>query len=124
MDWGIANIAAITVICYLVGMGVKCIPKITNKLIPVIVGFVGLILGIVAYCIGMPDFPAYDILTACAVGAVSGLAATGCHEVKDNVVEITESLEDLLEDETSYEAELDTHEAESTNEGANGSGES
>ena len=29
----------------------------------------------------MPDFPAQDILTALAVGIVSGLAATGANQV-------------------------------------------
>ncbi|MCR5012235.1 MAG: phage holin family protein, partial [Lachnospiraceae bacterium] len=37
----------------------------------------GAILGAVAFLIGMPDFPAADIITAIAVGIVSGLAATG-----------------------------------------------
>ena len=29
----------------------------------------------------MPDFPAGDIITAIAVGIVSGLAATGAHQI-------------------------------------------
>ena len=29
----------------------------------------------------MPDFPAPDALTAVAVGIVSGLAATGAHQI-------------------------------------------
>ena len=80
MNFGIVGIAAITVICYLVGEGVKVSP-IDNKYIPVIVGTVGGILGVVAYFIGMPDFPAVDIITAIAVGIVSGLAATGANQV-------------------------------------------
>lgn len=76
MEFGIANVIVITVLVYLVGIGVKA-TNINNKWIPVICGGVGVALGIVALAIGMPDFPAADYLTAAAVGAASGLAATG-----------------------------------------------
>lgn len=76
MEFGIANVIVITVLVYLVGLGVKA-TNINNKWIPVICGGVGVILGVVALAIGMPDFPAADYLTAAAVGAASGLAATG-----------------------------------------------
>lgn len=79
MDFGIAGVAAITVIAYLIGQGVKT-SGIANKWIPVICGIVGLALGIVALYI-MPDFPAHDPITAAAVGAVSGFAATGVNQV-------------------------------------------
>lgn len=70
------TVLAIVVIAYLVGLGVKCIPKIPNKLIPVIVGFVGGVLGVVGMYV-IADFPANDILNAIAVGIVSGLSSTG-----------------------------------------------
>lgn len=76
MEFGIANVIVITVLVYLVGLAVKA-TNINNKWIPVICGGVGVILGIVALAIGMPDFPAGDYLTAASVGAASGLAATG-----------------------------------------------
>ena len=76
---GIASVAAITVICYLVGAGVK-VSGLDSKYIPVIVGVAGGVLGVLGYKI-MPDFPATDILTAVAVGIVSGLAATGVDQV-------------------------------------------
>lgn len=79
MEFGIANVIVITVLVYLVGLGVKA-TNINNKWIPVICGGVGVILGIVALAIGMPDFPATDYLTAAAVGAASGLAATGADQ--------------------------------------------
>lgn len=79
MDFGIASVAAITVIVYLVGQLIKATP-LDNKWIPIICGGAGLILGIVAYFIGIPDFPASDVLTAAAVGIVSGLAATGVNQ--------------------------------------------
>ena len=77
---GIAGVAAITVICYLIGAGVKAFGKI-DKWIPVIVGVCGGILGVVALKINTPEFPATDIITAIAVGIVSGLAATGVHQI-------------------------------------------
>ena len=79
MEFGLTNVAAITVICYLIGEVVK-LTKINNKYIPVIVGVAGGILGIVAMNV-IPDFPASDWMTALAVGIVSGLAATGANQV-------------------------------------------
>lgn len=79
MDFGIAGVAAITVLCYLVGMGVKASP-LDNKFIPIVCGGLGVILGIVALFV-MPDFPANDVITAAAVGVVSGLAATGADQI-------------------------------------------
>jgi len=77
---GITGIAAITVICFLAAEAVKATP-LNEKWLPVICGVLGGILGCVAMAIGMPDFPASDWLTAIAVGIVSGLAATGCHQI-------------------------------------------
>ena len=76
---GIASVAAITVICYLIGEGVKLAP-VDNKWIPVVCGLSGLLLGIAGMYI-MPDFPAADYITAAAVGIVSGLAATGINQI-------------------------------------------
>ena len=78
MDFGIAGVAAITVIAYLIGQGVKA-TGLANKWIPIICGISGLVLGIAAMYV-MPDFPANDPITAAAVGAVSGFAATGIHQ--------------------------------------------
>ena len=69
------EIAAIAVICYLIGMAVKN-TKIDNKYIPTIVGVCGAILGVVAYYI-IPDTGITNILDAIATGIVSGLSATG-----------------------------------------------
>ena len=80
MDFGIATVVAITVIVYIIGLGVKA-TKLDNKWIPVICGLFGIVLGILALMIGMPDFPATDYLTAAAVGGASGLAATGADQV-------------------------------------------
>lgn len=78
--FGIFGVAAISVICYLIGQGVKVSP-LDDKYIPIICGVSGGILGVVGYVIKMPDFPATDIITAIAVGIVSGLAATGLNQI-------------------------------------------
>ena len=78
MEFGIANVAAITVLVYLIAAGVKALD---NKWIPVICGVAGIILGLAALYLGMPDFPAHDPINAAAIGAVSGLAATGINQI-------------------------------------------
>ena len=78
MDFGIASVAAITVIAYLVGEVIKA-TGLDNKWIPVVCGVVGGVLGVVGMFI-MPDFPGTDSITAVAVGIVSGLAATGINQ--------------------------------------------
>lgn len=80
MEFGIATVAAIVVLCYLVGIGVKA-TKLDNKWIPVIVGAAGIALGLLGLYTGMVDFPAADPITAAAVGAASGLASTGADQV-------------------------------------------
>ena len=75
---GIASVAAITVICYIVGEAVKLSPM-DNKWIPVVCGIFGGALGVAGMFV-MPDFPATDYITAVAVGIVSGLAATGINQ--------------------------------------------
>ena len=77
---GIISVPAITIICYLIGVGIKASP-LNDKWIPVIVGASGGIVGAVAFLIGMPDFPAKDIITAIAVGIASGFASTGINQI-------------------------------------------
>ena len=84
---GIEAVPVIAVIVFLVVEAVKA-TSLDNKWLPVIAGFFGGVLGIAATFL-MPDFPAHDPLTAVAVGIVSGLAATGAHQIykqfsKDN----------------------------------------
>lgn len=79
MDFGIASVAAITVIAYLIGELVKA-TGLDNKWIPIICGAAGGVLGVVAMLSGVPDFPAGDYITAVSVGIVSGLAATGVNQ--------------------------------------------
>ena len=79
MEFGIAGVAAITVIAYTVGLLVKA-AGLNSKWIPAICATVGGVLGMVGLTI-MPDFPAGDCITACAVGITSGLAATGMDQM-------------------------------------------
>ena len=78
MNFGIASVAGITVICYLAAVAVKA-TEVDNKWLPVICGLIGGILGVVGMFY-MPDFPAADIINAVAIGIVSGLAATGINQ--------------------------------------------
>lgn len=75
---------AIVVICYLVGLGAKAVEGIKDNYIPVIVGAVGGILGAVGMYV-ITDFPANDVMTAIAVGIVSGLASTGVNQIYKQV---------------------------------------
>lgn len=76
---GITGVAGITVICYLAALAIKQTP-LANKWLPSICGVLGGVLG-VAGMHTMAEFPAADVITALAVGIVSGLAATGADQV-------------------------------------------
>ena len=47
MDFGIASVAGITVICYLAGMVCKASARLRNEVIPVVCGVAGAALGVV-----------------------------------------------------------------------------
>lgn len=80
MDFGVASVAAITVVCYMVGLIVRA-SGVDNKYIPIACGVAGGVLGVAGLYLALPDFPAQDPLTALAVGIVSGLAATGINQM-------------------------------------------
>lgn len=80
MDFGVATVAAITAVVYIIGLGIKATP-LKNKWIPAICGVAGMVLGVLALYLSVPDFPASDPLTAAAVGGVSGLAAVGIDQI-------------------------------------------
>lgn len=78
---GFTAIPAITVICYLIAQFVKVKMKsIANEWLPVICGTSGALLGVVESIIN-PATITGGILAALAVGIVSGLAATGAHQI-------------------------------------------
>lgn len=80
-EFGVASVASITIICYLIGMWCKSSTFVKDTAIPPIMGLCGAILGIIGYFIKMTDFASFDIMTSVAVGIVSGLAATGVHQI-------------------------------------------
>ena len=75
---GITGVAAITAICFLAAEIVKA-TKLNKKWIPPICGILGGVLGPIAMRV-ITSFPASDMLTAVAVGIVSGLSATGINQ--------------------------------------------
>ncbi len=79
--FGVAGVAAITVIVYLLAMVLR-ITVLPSRWIPVICGVCGGILGMAAF-VWLPDsgFPADDLLTAVAVGIASGLAAISLNQI-------------------------------------------
>lgn len=79
-ELGFVPVAAIVVLCFLVGLTWKTADKLNDKWIPVVCGFCGLVLGIVGRTV-IIGFPAADGFTAAAIGVVSGLAATGAHQI-------------------------------------------
>ena len=82
---GITGVAAITVIAYLLGEAAKA-SRLDNKWIPIICGVAGGALGLLGMKV-MPAFPAGDMITALAVGIVSGLAATGADQIRKQMKE-------------------------------------
>ena len=77
-SFGITGVASITAICFLVAEIIKA-TKLNKKWIPPICGILGGVMGPIAMKI-IPSFPASDMLTAVAVGIVSGLSATGMNQ--------------------------------------------
>lgn len=78
---GITAIPAIAIICYLLGMGLKAWSVWDDTKIPVMMGIFGLALGLLAYIYCGNLIPADDPITAAAIGVVSGLCATGIHQI-------------------------------------------
>lgn len=76
----IAAVPVITVIAFLTAEVAKLTPM-PNEWLPALCGVAGAILGVVALYVSPTIMPATDVLSAIAVGIVSGLAATGAHQV-------------------------------------------
>ena len=91
-ELGFVPVAAIVVLAFLVGLTWKKADRLNDKWIPCVCGFVGLVLGVVGRTV-IDGFPAVDTITAAAIGVVSGLAATGAHQIYK---QLSESIEDDL----------------------------
>lgn len=76
----ISTVAGIIAITYLVGMAAKAVPAVGNQAIPIIVGVVGGVLGVVGMHV-IPGFPADNVIDAISVGIASGLASTGINQI-------------------------------------------
>ena len=95
---GVATVAAIIVICYLIGMIVKA-TALDSKWIPIICGVCGGVIGALALAFHMPDFPADDYFTAVAVGIMSGLTATGVNQIFKQLSRVKTETEGMADDE-------------------------
>ena len=76
----LTQVTPIVVCCYLIGMLLKITP-LNNKFIPAIVGLVGGILGAITYFVAPEIIATTDIISAVAIGIVSGLASTGVNQI-------------------------------------------
>ena len=76
---GIVAIPVITVICYVFAEVLKA-TALDNKWLPAICIVLGAILGVVAFFVAPDIILATDILTALAIGIVSGGFATTVHQ--------------------------------------------
>lgn len=74
------TVLPIVIICYAIGLGLKAIKYINDVCIPFLLAIFGGALGALAMYI-MPGYPANDILTAIAIGILSGLASTGSNQI-------------------------------------------
>ena len=73
------GIPAIVVISYMITETFKMF--INKKYLPMVAGMSGCVLGILAYILQINIMPADDIITAAAIGIISGLAATGSNQI-------------------------------------------
>ena len=73
------GIPAILVISYMITETFKMF--INKKYLPIVSGISGCILGILSFVLQIDIMPADNIITASAIGIISGLAATGSNQI-------------------------------------------
>lgn len=78
---GFTSAAAIVVICYLIGAGLKAWDKFDDRKIPIVMGICGAVLGATAFFVAPQVVMADNIFDAVAVGIISGFAATGINQI-------------------------------------------
>jgi hypothetical protein len=87
-EFGFVPVAAIVALCFLVGLTWQKADKLNDKWMPCVCGLVGLVLGVIGRGV-IEGFPATDAITAAAIGCVSGLSATGVHQLWKQLTEDT-----------------------------------
>ena len=73
------GIPAIVVISYMITETFKVF--IDNKYLPIVAGISGGVLGVLSFVLQIDIMPATDIISALAIGIISGLAATGSNQI-------------------------------------------
>ena len=73
------GIPAIVVISYMITETFKMF--INNKYLPIVAGISGGVLGVISFVLQIDIMPATDIVSALAIGIISGLAATGSNQI-------------------------------------------
>ena len=73
------GIPAIVVISYMITEIFKMF--INNKYLPIVAGISGGVLGVISFVLQIDIMPATDIISALAIGIISGLAATGSNQI-------------------------------------------
>ena len=73
------GIPAIVVISYMITETFKMF--INKKYLPIVAGISGGCLGVLSFVLQIDIMPANDIITALAIGIISGLAATGSNQI-------------------------------------------
>jgi hypothetical protein len=75
----IIGIPAIVVISYMITETFKMF--INKKYLPIVAGISGGMLGVLSFVLQIDIMPATDIISALAIGIISGLAATGSNQI-------------------------------------------
>ena len=73
------GIPAIVVLSYMITETFKLF--INKKYLPIVAGISGGCLGVLSFLLQIDIMPANDIITALAIGIISGLAATGSNQI-------------------------------------------
>ena len=73
------GIPAIVVISYMITETFKMF--INKKYLPIVAGISGGMLGVLSFVLQIDIMPATDIISALAIGIISGLAATGSNQI-------------------------------------------
>ena len=73
------GIPAIVVISYMITETFKMF--INKKYLPIVAGISGGVLGVLSFVLQINIMPATDVISALAIGIISGLAATGSNQI-------------------------------------------